>query len=355
MTRRMRRTALTLFLGVFSFWGAFLFWAGGEAQATTVQATVSIGICGNGAQEGGEECDGNDELGGATCQSQGFSGGTLSCDAACEYVTSQCTAAVTGGPGSRGGSSSGVAVISTQVKFVGKAYPNSIVTLLKDGQVVETAVADAEGSFTVVANVSSSGTYLFSQYAQDTDGRQSVMRTFHLEITPGVITTVSGFLLPPTISTDKVQIKKGEKVRILGQATPQSEVTLTLTSEKEGFTFQVQADIDGRYLYALDTSELVFEEYDVRATASIEGESSTPSSRVRIIVGERTVPREQEILKGDLNGDWLVNLVDFSIAVYWYQKPVLSEEFAQKERERLNGDGNVDLADISVISYFWTG
>jgi hypothetical protein len=37
-----------------------------------------------------EECDGND-LEGATCVSQGFTGGTLRCDNDCEFDTSQCT------------------------------------------------------------------------------------------------------------------------------------------------------------------------------------------------------------------------------------------------------------------------
>jgi hypothetical protein len=51
-------------------------------------------LCGNGAIDPGEDCDG-DELGSATCQSlgQGFTGGALSC-ADCEFDTSQCTSDV---------------------------------------------------------------------------------------------------------------------------------------------------------------------------------------------------------------------------------------------------------------------
>ena len=49
-------------------------------------------VCGNGVREGGEQCDGAD-LGGQTCQSQGFSGGTLSCTGSCTFNTSACTAA----------------------------------------------------------------------------------------------------------------------------------------------------------------------------------------------------------------------------------------------------------------------
>lgn len=46
--------------------------------------------CGNGTLDAGEECDGSN-LGGATCSSEGFFGGTLSCNSNCTLNTSQCT------------------------------------------------------------------------------------------------------------------------------------------------------------------------------------------------------------------------------------------------------------------------
>ena len=46
-------------------------------------------ICGNNIKEGTEECDGSD-LGGQTCQTKGFSSGTLACSVSCAFETSQC-------------------------------------------------------------------------------------------------------------------------------------------------------------------------------------------------------------------------------------------------------------------------
>jgi serine protease AprX len=46
-------------------------------------------FCGNGVKEGSEACDGAD-LGGLTCTSQGFAGGTLACTASCTISTSGC-------------------------------------------------------------------------------------------------------------------------------------------------------------------------------------------------------------------------------------------------------------------------
>jgi len=71
-------------------------------QAANIDATIRITICGNDEKETGEQCDGID-LGGASCVSQGFGGGTLSCKPSCEFNTSACTTGGGGGGGSGGG------------------------------------------------------------------------------------------------------------------------------------------------------------------------------------------------------------------------------------------------------------
>ncbi|MBU1069249.1 hypothetical protein KJ975_06730 [Myxococcota bacterium] len=55
--------------------------------------------CGNGVEEGDEDCDGLD-LGGKTCMTQGFTGGTLGCSATCEFDTSACSGTEPCGNGS---------------------------------------------------------------------------------------------------------------------------------------------------------------------------------------------------------------------------------------------------------------
>ena len=53
--------------------------------------------CGNGVLDQGETCDGS-ELGGESCESQGFDGGTLACNDTCDgYVTSSCFTIPPGG------------------------------------------------------------------------------------------------------------------------------------------------------------------------------------------------------------------------------------------------------------------
>ena len=51
-------------------------------------------MCGNKIIETGESCDGS-ALGGKTCLTQGFTGGTLACSSSCQFNTSSCTSAST--------------------------------------------------------------------------------------------------------------------------------------------------------------------------------------------------------------------------------------------------------------------
>jgi len=60
--------------------------------------------CGDGFRDASETCDGLD-LNSATCVSQGFEAGTLSCSTACAFTTSLCTTAGGGGGGGGGGGS----------------------------------------------------------------------------------------------------------------------------------------------------------------------------------------------------------------------------------------------------------
>jgi hypothetical protein len=62
--------------------------------ATLAEGAIQRGsggaVCGNGLREAGEVCDGTD-LGGSTCLSLGFIGGTLRCLVSCAWDTSSCT------------------------------------------------------------------------------------------------------------------------------------------------------------------------------------------------------------------------------------------------------------------------
>jgi hypothetical protein len=67
-----------------------------KSAGVPISAPTCIAGCGNGQLDAGEDCDGPDLLNGATCQSRGFAGGQLACDASCHFDTSGCLTQVCG-------------------------------------------------------------------------------------------------------------------------------------------------------------------------------------------------------------------------------------------------------------------
>jgi hypothetical protein len=62
----------------------------GNAACTGCEAQYECSRCGDGVINSNEQCD-TLNLGGKTCASAGFSGGTLACTGSCTLDTSGCT------------------------------------------------------------------------------------------------------------------------------------------------------------------------------------------------------------------------------------------------------------------------
>jgi hypothetical protein len=340
MRKKFLIITLFLLIGVLNQYSFVL-----ASETATVQATIKITVCGNNIKETGEQCDGTD-LGGATCQSLGYSGGTLSCKPSCEYNTSNCT---TGGGGGGGGGGGYVPPLETVVNFTGRAYPKSTITLLKDAQIAATTIAGSDANFQISISGLSGGNYIFSVYSEDNKGNRSSLLTFPVSITTGTTTNVSGIFIAPTIDVDKSEVKRGDNIAIFGQSIPKAEITIAINSDEEFFD-KTLADASGAYLYNFDTSPVEMGQHFTKSKAAKDGLISSFSQVVSFIVGTKTVLKEkQKIIKGDFNKDGRVNLVDFSIAAYWYKRPLPPVSVD------LNSDGKIDLVDFSIMAYYWTG
>lgn len=258
------------------------------------------------------------------------------------------------GGGGGGGGGGGAAPSITSIVFSGKAYPNRTVTLLKDAQVAATTITGIDANFQVTLTGLTAGNYFFSLYSEDYEGRRSSLLTFPVSITQGVTTSISGVFVAPTIDTDKIEVKRGDNIAIFGQSVPQADIVISVSSEE--FFGNTISDQDGIYLYYFDTTFVDYGPHYAKSKASIGNQLiSSFSYSVNFSVGTENVSRAQPFIpKGDLNEDDWVNLIDFSIAAYWYGR-ALSAEFALKEVEKLNGDGVVDLVDFSIMAYYWTG
>lgn len=256
-----------------------------------------------------------------------------------------------GGGGGGGGGGSPPSLGSGVVNFSGRAYPRSTVTVLKDAQVVATTIADALANFQVSVSGLGGGNYLFSVYGEDNKGVRSSLITFPVSVTSGATTNIGGIFITPTIGVDKSEVRKGDNIAIFGQTVAQSDVTIQVNSEETLFA-QTKADSSGIYLYNFDTTPLEYGEHSTKSKSSIAGEISQFSAVAEFRVGTQNILATPPLVvakKGDVNGDKRVNLVDFSIAAYWFRRP------SPPTNVDLNKDSKVDLVDFSILAFNWTG
>jgi len=232
--------------------------------------------------------------------------------------------------------------LSVKVIFQGKAYPNAFLTLLKNGKVTATFFAEESGLFERDLDGLSEGTYTFGIWAEDTEGRKSVTSSFTIELLGGTLTTISGIFIPPTIEINPYQLERGQILNIFGQAFPESEINIFI-SPKE-IVKKTKTSLKGKWLYNLDTKDLEKGDYEVRAKAFHgEGKQSQFSQTLSFSVVLRC-------WGADLNFDEKVNVVDFSILLYFWEQANPRNQCAD-----INSDGIVDIFDFSLMAYQWTG
>ncbi len=268
----------------------------------------------------------------------------------CSTCSADCGSCPSGGGGGGGGGGGVYIPPVTSAIFSGRAYPKSTITLLKDAQVAATTITDANANFSLTLSGLAGGNYIFSVYSEDSKGVRSSLLTFPISVTSGATTSVGGIFIAPTIAVDKKEVKRGDDIQIFGQSTPNSEITISVNSDEEIFS-KIQSDKNGVYLYNFDTALLEMGDHSTRSKVALNGNISSFSKVVSFVVGTKNVynPITQVVSRGDVNNDKKINLVDFSIAAYWYKKA------SPPANIDLNNDGKVDLVDFSIMAYYWTG
>jgi hypothetical protein len=302
-----------------------------------VSITATVTACGT----PNEQCSGSD-LRGKTCQTQGFDGGTLSCTSLCVFDTSKCLSEGAAPP-----------LAPAAVHFAGLAYPNSAVTILKFGEIIGRVVAEPSGSFQASFSNLTEGTYVFGFVGKDKTGRSSIAVAFPVQLLSGAITSVKNIFLPPTISADKEYVLPGDSLRIEGTAYPAAEITLFVTPLPKTIIPKIRANAKGEWSYVLDARFLDFGSYIIRAQGLFNNLLSPLSHALNFQMVREIPPVELEPLVcqiADLNCDFRVDLVDFSILLFWWDR-----ELVEHPRADINKDGKVDVADLSIMMYYWTG
>lgn len=241
---------------------------------------------------------------------------------------------------------------SGEVYFSGIAYPLSSVTLVRDGQFLAKTTAGPDARFQFDVSGVTPGTYTYSVWSEDSRGIRSISSSFSVAVAAGVGTVISGIYLPPTIDVDKSQVKRGDPITFLGRSNPGAQVSILVHSNKE-LVKSAPADKSGVWKYVLDTLELDYGSHEASARAKDTSGISPLSAAVSFVVGDTTTVKAPQKKAppptADLSGDGRVNIADFSILSYWYKRPLTTAG----TKADLNHDGKVDLRDFSILAYYW--
>ncbi len=344
-----------------------------QQYATT---TLTLSVCGNTTVDPGEECDVIGETGvysqtiaGRQCTPQCQFGpycgdGILQslydeecddgnnddgdfCSAICKIEPAGSGGGGSSGGGSGGGGGSDRELGDTQINVRGRAYPSRTVNFLVDSETVGSAQANGTGVFEFTTEVSP-GTATLGIWSTDSNGTRSITLNNTFDVTQGAITNITGIILPPTIRVQSQNVNPGATIAVSGQSVPSADIEVHIDNGNP--ILRTTAGTNGQWTVNFDTSTVSVAEHTLRArsitgTAPLTTQSAF-SSTLQLFVGvdgEASTP-------SDLNRDGRVNLIDFSILIFWWQ----TNGGDSDPPADINGNGRVSLEDFSILLFNWT-
>lgn len=232
------------------------------------------------------------------------------------------------------------------VTINGDTFPGALVTLLIDGAVVGTTVADGNGDFSETLTGIEPGDHTVGAYATDKNGQNTATVSVSVTIVSGSTVTLSGLLFPPSFSFEAV-LESGElgtfsylrprEAIVTGFAVPNG--TLTVFIDGTEASQQLNIDADGAWSGNLNVSILHLGDHTAQALVQTpSGATSDLSNALPFIVN----------LSADIKIDDLVNTPDFSVLLFNWANVV-------NKAADINDDTAADLVDLSVMLYYWTG
>lgn len=339
--------------------------------------TLSVSICGNSVVDAGEQCDVPGETG---VYSQTIAG--RQCTAVClfgpycgdgilqtlygeecddgnnddgDFCSSICKIepAGSGGGGSSGGGSSGgggrdTPLGDTIINVVGRGYPSRTINFLLDTESVGSVRSNSSGDFEF-ATEASPGTATLGVWATDADGNRSITLNNTFDVTQGAITNLNGLVLPPTISVPSQNVDPGAAIIISGMSVPNTTVEVHV--DDSDLVLETTAGANGQWTVTFDTSRVSIAEHILRARTVLGRPPLTTesafSSSLQLFVGVEGRATQPS----DLNRDGFINLIDFSILIFWWQ----TNGGDSDPPADINGNGRVSLEDFSILLFNWTG
>ena len=232
----------------------------------------------------------------------------------------------------------------------GYAYPGARVVVLVDGQIAESSTANSSGAYSILIDEIARGAYTFGVYAIDDTGTRSSTFSTSFTVSGARASRLSNINIAPSIAVDPDPAEPGEVVTFSGFTLADADIVIQTSRDDGGGseTFTTTSDGDGFWEVEFNTTGKARDTYRVRASAQRDDGIKTGfSDYVFFGLGQRA----DRPLGPDLNRDGFVNLIDFSILLFWWQ----TNGGDSDPPADINQDGTVSLTDFSILLFNWTG
>ena len=243
----------------------------------------------------------------------------------------------------------------------GETHPDGKVNVFSEsGKILASTDTDSSGFFEVLISDISVGEHTFGAWSEDDRANRSIAKSVSAGVSRETKTYISGLVLPSTIASDRSDVKIGDKANIFGYTLPRVEVELVLKGPDGTETKRtLKTDRHGLWNFSFNTAGVLFGDYLVYTRFYKEDGKNIDSAKIRVNVGGKNkfIPFSPGVGyagRGDFNEDRRVDLVDFSMLIYWYKKelPLNNEKILEID---LSKNGIVNLRDFSILAYYWTG
>lgn len=250
------------------------------------------------------------------------------------------------GGGGGGGTPSGT---PADIIFGGFSSPDSTVTFLRNGTVVGTTITSSAGTFLKSVSVKN-GLVTLGIRSKDRRGLTTATSEITINLLPGNKVGIANIFLSPTITADRFKIQKGRTLRIFGSTFPESLIRLFNNFSPGGDPIaEIRASSDGTWEYFFPGEDLGEGTVSLKVNSQIKNPFlvSPFSSDLEFTIVEI------KCSGADFNFDTHVNIIDFSILIFYWQKDPSIGDITNICTD-LNTDKIVDIFDFSILMHQWT-